>query len=101
MLQAQIFIDADELKGTQTLQDYIMHFLIKHKVKGATVFRGRFGFGEGQLMKRPNDLFSFDETPLMITFIDEEEKVKQTLTALRSEWKGGLILTHQVEEWTK
>lgn len=99
MLQAQIFIDADELKGTQPLQEFILQFLIKQNIKGATVFRGRFGFGANQHMKRPNDLFSFDETPLMITFADESEKVRIALTELRKVWKGGFILTHQVEAW--
>jgi PII-like signaling protein len=101
MIQAQIFIDADELKGVKTLEDFIIHFLIKHKIAGATVFRGRLGFGENQQMKRPFDLFSFDEIPLLITFIDEEDKVKKMLTELRKEWKGGLITTHKVEVWNK
>ncbi len=99
MIQAQIYIDADELKGTKPLQDFILQFLIKEKIQGATVFRGRFGFGKNQQLKRPNELFSFDETPLMIMFIDEDEKIKSTLTALRKVWKGGLVITHQVEEW--
>lgn len=99
MLQAQIFIDADELRGTQLLADFIMQVLISHKIKGATVLRGRFGFGENQHLKRPHELFSFDETPLLITFIDEAEKVKTALTALRREWQGGFIVTHAVEKW--
>lgn len=101
MIQAQIFIDADELRATQPLQDFIMQFLIKQKISGATVFRGRLGFGENQHLKRPNDFFSFDETPMMITFIDEDEKIKTALTELRKVWGGGFIVTHKVEKWNK
>ena len=100
MLQAQIFIDKDELRGAQPLYEYIMQFLTREEIRGATAFRGQVGFGGNRLMKRPNDFFSFDEVPMLITFIDSEEKVKDTLTKLREEWTGGFIVTHQVEEWT-
>ncbi|PGH37593.1 MAG: hypothetical protein CRN43_20275 [Candidatus Nephrothrix sp. EaCA] len=99
MLQAQIFLDADEHKGELSLQDFILQFLLKHKVKGATVFRGQFGFGERRRMMRPHELFSFDEIPLMITFIDEDEIVIKALTNLRKEWKKGFIVTHDVKVW--
>ena len=99
MLQAQIYIDKDELIGSRSLYEFILHFLANHKIAGATAFRGLIGFGLNQQMKRPFDLFSFDEVPMMITFIDEDEKVKSVLTALREVWNGGLIVTHQVECW--
>lgn len=97
MLQAQIFIDKDELHGSQALFEYILRFLIRHKIKGATAFRGQIGFGSTQHLKRPDDLFSFDEPPIMITFIDEDEKVINTVSLLRKEFKSGLITTHPVE----
>jgi PII-like signaling protein len=97
MLQAQIFIDKDELHGSQPLFEYILRFLIRQKIKGATAFRGQIGFGSNQHLKRPDDLFSFDEPPIMITFIDEDEKVINTVSQLRKEFKNGLIITHPVE----
>ncbi|MGZ3918647.1 MAG: DUF190 domain-containing protein [Bacteroidia bacterium] len=99
MLQAQIFFDKDELKDTQSLYEFILQFLIKQKIKGATVFQGKLGYGENQRLNRPEALFSFDETPMMITFIDEEEKVKSALTALRKEVKRGFIVTNKVDAW--
>jgi PII-like signaling protein len=97
MLQAQIFIDKDELHGSQQLYDFIFKFLIRHKIKGATAFRGQIGFGPNQHLQRPDSLFSFDEPPMMITFIDETEKVKNVIALLRKEVKNGLITTHAVE----
>jgi PII-like signaling protein len=99
MLKAQIYIDQDELMGDEPLYEFILKFLIGQKIKGATVFRGRFGYGEGQHLNRPNDLFSFDETPAMITFIDDEIKVRDTLTQLRKTVKSGFIITQHVEIW--
>jgi PII-like signaling protein len=99
MLQAQIFIDKDEYKGTQTLYEFIMEFLINQKINGATVFRGQVGFGSNQYMKRPNALFSFDEVPMMITFIDEDDKVTTAVKELRKHVKYGVVVTHKVEIW--
>lgn len=99
MLQAQIYIDKDELKGSQPLYEFIFDFLIHHKIKGATALRGDMGYGGNQLLKRPGELFSFDETPLMITFTDEDAKVKAVLGELRKEFKGGLILSLPVQVW--
>ncbi|MCD9574108.1 DUF190 domain-containing protein [Flavobacterium soyae] len=99
MIQAHIYIDKDELKGTQPLYEYILRVLIEQNVLGATVFHGKLGYGEHQRLKRPNDLFSFDETPLLIIFIDEDDKVKRALKALREVYKGGFIVTNQVEKW--
>ncbi len=100
MLQAQIFIDKDELHENEKLYEYIMDFLFSAKVAGATAFEGLVGFGPGNTqMQRPRRLFSFDEPPMLITFTDEDEKVKEVICELRKVFKGGLIITHAVEEW--
>lgn len=99
MLQAQIFIEKDELHGMQPLYEFIMQFLFKQKLKGATVFEAKSGFKENEKLYKPDELFSFDDVPMMITFIDEDEKVKQALTELKKVIKGGFIITHKVEYW--
>lgn len=99
MLQAQIYIDLDDLHGSQPLYEFILEFLIRQNIQGATVFRGRLGYGKHQHLNRPNDLFSFDETPIMITFTDDEASVRSALTALRKEMKNGFIVTCNVENW--
>lgn len=100
MLQAQIFIGNDQWKDELPLYEYILRFLVKQKVQGATVYRGWLGF-DGKHLNRPNDLFSFDETPMVIAFIDDEDKVRTALTALRQEVKGGFIVTNHVDLWNQ
>ena len=56
------------------MTDYIMEFLADADILGATAFQGGLGFGENQKIKRPGRLFSFDDPPMLVTFIDEEEK---------------------------
>lgn len=99
MLQAQIFIDKDEVFGTQPLYEFIMQFLLKQNVAGATAFRGVIGFGEHHQLKRPDSLFSFDEPPMLITFIDEDEKVTDTLKALRKRVSNGFIVISKVDRF--
>lgn len=99
MLQAQIYIDKDDLNGTQPLYEFILKFLIKHKIAGATVFEGKAGYGGNKRVNSPSDLFSFDNSPMMITFIDDSEKVRSVLTELRKEVKGGFIVTNPVQKW--
>ena len=99
MLQAQIFIDKDDLLNDIPLYDFILEFLLDRKIAGATAFEGLSGFGVHHKIKRPDRGFSFDETPLLITFIDEDEKVKEALKELRKLYRGGFIITHVVEHW--
>jgi PII-like signaling protein len=99
MIQAQFFIDKDELFHDELLSDFVLRFLLDHNVDGATVFVGRNGFGKHQKVNRPNDLFSFDETPLLITFVDEKEKMEHTIQALRQVITSGFLITHPVTIW--
>jgi hypothetical protein len=97
MLQAQIFIDRDDLHEDKPVYEFIMQFLLLNHIDGATVFKGFMGFGSNQKMQRPHELFSFDEPPMMITFIDKDEKVLDTVKKLREEYKGGFVITHSVD----
>lgn len=99
MLQAQIFIDKDDLQGSRPLYEFIMQFLLLNHIKGATAYKGVMGFGTNQQMKRPDQIFSFDEPPMMITFIDETTKVLEVLKELRATYKGGFIITHAVDQF--
>ena len=99
MLKAEIYLDMDEMKQDKPLHEYILEMLINEKIDGATVVKGFTGFGANQYVKKPDDLFSFDERPIVIIFIDEEEKVKQALKKIRQEINYGRVVTSQVDIW--
>lgn len=99
MWKAEIFIDKDELKETELLYNFIMRLLLKNGIVGATAFTGFSGFGKHQKLKYPGRPFSFDDTPVLITFVDQENKVKMALKELRKQYKGGFIITHPVTQW--
>lgn len=97
MLQAQIFIDKDEMYQDKYLHTFIMEFLIQHDISGATAINGFMGFGKNQKMKNPNRLFSFDEQPMVITFIDEEHKVRTVLSEIKKLVVNGIVVANKVE----
>lgn len=99
MKQASIYFDKDKYFNDKPMADYLMEFLHESNVRGATIFRGEAGFGESRAIKRPKQLFSFDDPPMVIVFIDEDEKVNQALTLLRKKVKTGFIVVNQVEIW--
>jgi PII-like signaling protein len=99
MKQASIFFDKDKYSNDKPMAEYLMEFLMDQGIIGATVFRGDAGFGENHQIKRPGRLFSFDEPPMLITFIDSDERVTKALTALRKKIKTGFIVVTPVEVW--
>lgn len=99
MIQVQIFIDKDEWKGMKPLHQFIMELLMENEISGATSFEGYTGYGRHQRLKSPNQQYSFDETPMLITFTDEAEKVKEAISEIRKHYKGGFIVSHTVEQW--
>ena len=99
MIQVQIFFDKDKFKEDKPMADYIMEFLAENDILGATVFQGVLGFGENQKINRPGRLFSFDEPPMLVTFIDQDEKVNKVLTTFRKKVKTGFIVVNPVEIW--
>lgn len=99
MLQAQIFLDEDDQYEGRPLHEYILRYLMHHKIGGATLFRGYMGFGSQHHLHAPGRIGALDDQPLMITFIDEEQKVREVLPHLKTTLRDGMIVTMQVEKW--
>ena len=99
LLRAEIYFDKDELGSTNPLHEFIMKSLMGSDIRGATAFQGSLGFGKDHQLKKPNELFSFDDPPMLILFIDEETKVKKALAKLRKSMKRGFFFVSRVEEY--
>ncbi len=97
MVEVSIFLDEDDVYHGRPLHEYIMHHLLHHHIRGATVFQGLAGFGRKHHLHFPKTLASFDERPLMIVFIDEDEAVRAVLPHIREVVREGLIATKRVE----
>jgi PII-like signaling protein len=66
-------------------------------IAGATVFRGIEGYGASTLIRRSHLLSLSKDRPVMVTVIDEEEKVRKLIPALDEMVGEGLIAMSDVE----
>jgi uncharacterized protein len=98
MLEVKVFIDTEDLHGTMPLHEAILRYLLHHGIKGATLFRGVMGFGAHHHLNEPRRFAASDATPMMILFVDEDERVRSVIPALREMVAEGLLVAHQVEK---
>jgi PII-like signaling protein len=66
-------------------------------IAGATVFRGIEGYGASTLIRRSHLLSLSRDCPVMVTVIDEEDKVRKLIPALDEMVGEGLIAMSDVE----
>ncbi len=97
MLQIQIFLDEEDLHEGRPLHEQILRYLMHHKIMGATMFKGYKGFGSQHHLHEPQKVAASDALPVMIVFIDEDEKVKAVLPHLKELVAGGLMTGQKVE----
>jgi PII-like signaling protein len=97
MLEITLFLDEDDrYEGKQT-QEHIMRYLMHHGIMGASVFAASMGYGRKHHLHHPDGLGTSDEGPIMVVFVDEEEKVRSVLPHLKKVIQEGLIVSKRVE----
>lgn len=97
MLEISVFIDEDDLYNGVVMYEYIIRYLMRHDIKGASIFSALGGFGGKRHFHVPKRMGNVDESPLLLIFIDEEEKVNKVLPHLKEIVKEGLIVKKSVE----
>ncbi len=93
----RIYTDESALIGDQSLLDTIVKRARLARLAGATVLRGRKGFGESARIHehRPFDLN--DNLPVVIEIVDEEERLRTFLATLDDLTDIGLVTLEKVE----
>jgi uncharacterized protein len=97
MVEIKIFLDEGDRHGDTLMYEYIMRYLMHHQIQGACILPVFAGFGSKHHLHLPKSLGSMDEVPLVLLFIDEEEKVNLVLPHLKEIIKKGLIVRTNVE----
>ncbi len=97
MLEVSLFLDEDDMYQGKHMHEYIMRHLMHNGISGASVFSALMGYGRKHHLHHPRGLGTVDEGPIMIMFIDEEDKVKTVLPHLKEILHDGLIVTKRVE----
>ena len=86
-----IYVDEDDKLGKRPLYEEILRFLRVRGVKGATVFKGVFGWGPDGVVHTVRLLRATGNLPLKIEVIEEEETIKNLLPELERILQKGLI----------
>jgi PII-like signaling protein len=97
MFEIKFFLDENDLYQDKPKHEYIMRYLMHNSIMGASVFSAIMGYGLKHHLHHPQDLGNVDENPIMIMFIDEEEKVEKVLPHLKEVLNEGLIVKTIVE----
>ena len=97
MVEIKIFLDEGDRYEDQLTYEYIMRYLMHHEIQGASIIQVFAGFGHKHHLHLPKSLGSVDEVPLILMFIDEEEKVEVVLPHLKQIIKHDLIVKTHVE----
>ena len=97
MLEISMFLDEDDSYQDKPMHEYILRYLMHHQILGASLFEARFGYGHKHHLHKPRSFGAVDEGPIMIIFIDEEEKVNTVLPHLKEVLGDGLMISKKVE----
>ena len=93
----RLYTDENALVGDRALSDEIVRRARGAKLAGATVLRGRKGFGKAALIHehRPFDLS--DNLPVVIEIVDEEASLRAFAASLNDLTDIGLATFEAVE----
>jgi PII-like signaling protein len=97
MLEVCIFCDEDDMVHDRKLYEHILRYLMHNQIAGATVFSALGGFGNKKHLHFPRKIGGADEGPIMIVFVDSEEKVRAVIPHLKETVRQGLITIKNVE----
>ncbi len=89
------FGERDRHRGTSPWSA-LLEFLRRRGAAGATVTRGIAGYGAHSKIHAASIVDLSSDFPLMLEWIDTEERVAQLLPAIEEMLQGGLITTDPV-----
>src|SRR5262245_2749147 len=86
-----IFIDQTDTWRNSPLHEAIVRALEQNGIAGATVLSGIMGYGIHRRIHRKGLLGVSDDKPLTIAAIDNEQKLRNVLPAIRPMVREGLV----------
>lgn len=89
----QIHIGEDDKWEGAPLYEAIVHRARQLDIAGATVYRGILGYGAHKRVHRHKALALSHDDPVMISVVDEEEKVNKLLAAVETMVQGGCLIS--------
>ena len=93
----RIFIGEDDQWHGKPLYQAITESLRANDLAGATVYRGIYGYGAHRRFHREKPLAMSRDLPIMLSVVDEEEKIRAYLPILEDMMQEGLVVLSDVD----
>ena len=93
----RVFIGEDAKVHHRALYKAIIHTARELGLAGATVLRGRMGFGHSGRIHSTKIVDSPENLPLIVEIVDTEDKIKAFLPVLDAIMPGGLVTLEKVQ----
>jgi PII-like signaling protein len=94
-LKVSIYVSESSTRHGVSTSSAILDFLFYRGVSGATVLKGVAGFGADHHMHSTSSVEISDRLPLIIEFVETQEKVNEILGKLQELAGSGLIEMHE------
>ncbi|HJZ96291.1 MAG TPA: DUF190 domain-containing protein [Candidatus Solibacter sp.] len=92
-----IYVDETDMWETGSLYEAIVRRMRQLGMAGATVHQGIMGFGAHMKVHHRRLFGVSDDKPIVITVVDNEQKIRKILPEIRSMVKEGLIVLLDAE----
>lgn len=101
--QLTIYIGESDVLYHQPLYQVIMGMAHQHEITGVTVSQAIAGYGQHGIFRTFNQIDPISESsalPLMITIIDQEEKVANFFNLIQESIEGKFVTCQSIEIWS-
>lgn len=88
----RVHIGEDDRWEGEPLYEAIVKRAAQLDIAGATVYRGILGYGAHKRIHRHKAVALSSDDPIMISMVDEEEKINQMIAALDTMVSGGCLI---------
>lgn len=96
-MQLTIYVNDADMKGELPLHEVIVRRLLHLHVAGATVTKGVMGYGRHGQVHRKRLFGVSDDKPVVITAVDDEDRLRSILPELKTLVSEGLMTMEEVE----
>ena len=93
----RIYIGESDKWHGKPLHDALVESLRAHDIAGATVYRGICGFGAHSRIHKEKRMRLSSDLPIMISVVEEEEKLRRYLPVLEQMVDDGLVALSDVD----
>lgn len=96
-LMLRIYLGESRRRGGRELYRVLTEAMLAHGLRGATVLRGIEGFGRRRRVSSVRAVDTFNDLPMLIEVVDDEETVRAFIPVLETLLDDGLVTLERIQ----